>query len=76
MVRNSLGDAGIYKTGQVLYLKIKGLPSGSSSSSNTSSSGTRLVSTKKTSTFDLSMLKHAGSDICVSKTNQSSSKVE
>jgi hypothetical protein len=71
----SLGDAGIYKNGQVLYLEIKGLPSGSStssssssnSSSNTSGSGTRLMSTKKTSTFDLSTLKHAGNDICISK---------
>ena len=67
MVRNSLGDAGFYKNGQVLYLEMKGLPSGSSSSSNTSGSGTSLVSTKKTSTFDLSTLKHAGSDICISK---------
>jgi hypothetical protein len=69
MARNSLGDAGIYKNGQVLYLEIKGLPSGSSSSSssNTSGSGTCLVSTKKTSTFDLSTLKNADDDICISK---------
>jgi len=53
-----LHDAGIYKNEQVLYLEIKGLPSSSSSSS------TAMASSQ---TLDLSTLKHAENDICISK---------
>lgn len=55
----TLHDAGIYKNGQVLYLEIKGLPSTSSSSTTTTK--------KQVTVHDLSTLKQAENDICISK---------
>ena len=61
----TLHDAGIYKNGQVLFLEIKGLPSTTTAPLGSSSS--LLLASKKSRFLDLSTLKQAENDICISK---------